>query len=769
MKRIFTIFTLFLLIMASPFNSMGKDKKVIDFNYPQDVSKEALADLDNALKSGDGQLTVDALVRYSIAQSGISQDNMPEIVERLESTIAKEKQPHIKALLYYFEAVVYQGYRDRYARWSDRNNPVEEVPADVSEWDRKQFDKKIKELIEKSLAEPEALKAVAVTSLPEIIECNMLGATYVPTLHEFLLMKGKEMLDQSDLDDETLVERIKTEWLTSTEANVPAHVYALVATNQQNLKAEYERYRDNMHCAYLLNHVVFDDNKAKYAELKDYLRRFPYSIYAAQVENAIIDMEQKTVHLRYPEVLSSHDSITVTANVRNANSYWLNVYRAPDDADKGYRIDAHKLKLVLQTPVAVQGIVPFDVNDIKTELPPLPYGYYFIVPMLDKDETPRLDFYNYDMLRVTDIGHFIVKRVDNKDLIAAVDIKTGKPLADVSVLQEHRNKYNNQGNTGKDGTLSLKNLESSNLRTLKGDDHYGPQTSYYPMAQRDFDQLDARFYSDLGVYRPGETVQWAVIVNRVTDENSTPLGGKSFKVVFKDPNHETLDTLSVVSDEYGRIEGSFVVPKDRMNGKFFIYLESPDYKDEGEIGCWSVDVSEYKTPTFEVTFPDARSSYVAGQPVKVTGKAMTYSGLPVQNTEVRLSLIQNEWSWWWWSMRNDGGVHLMDTTVMTDAQGNFTIEFPAELFKENIGYKPGRRCWARYNYQVVATVTTDAGETHEESTSFIVGTRRGIELGSVNNDIYLNDKPIKLPLKYNTTDEEHPDTWCTWEVAQLGE
>ena len=48
-----------------------------------------------------------------------------------------------------------------------------------------------------------------------------------------------------------------------------------------------------------------------------------------------------------------------------------------------------------------------------------------------------------------------------------------------------------------------------------------------------------------------------------------------------------------------------------------------------------------------------------------------------------------------------------------------------------------------------------------------MGTRRGIELGSENNDIYLGDKPIKLPLKYNTTDEEHPDTWCTWEVTPL--
>ena len=48
-----------------------------------------------------------------------------------------------------------------------------------------------------------------------------------------------------------------------------------------------------------------------------------------------------------------------------------------------------------------------------------------------------------------------------------------------------------------------------------------------------------------------------------------------------------------------------------------------------------------------------------------------------------------------------------------------------------------------------------------------MGTRRGIELGSVNDDIYLNDKPIKLPLKYNTTDEEHPNTYCTWEVTPI--
>ena len=38
-----------------------------------------------------------------------------------------------------------------------------------------------------------------MTSLPGIIECNDLGATYVPTLFEFLSMKALELLGDYDL------------------------------------------------------------------------------------------------------------------------------------------------------------------------------------------------------------------------------------------------------------------------------------------------------------------------------------------------------------------------------------------------------------------------------------------------------------------------------------------------------------------------------------------------------------------------------------------
>ena len=426
-----------LLIMAFPIHSSGNNRE-IDFNFPQDVSKEALVDLDKALKSGDGELTIDALVRYGIAQSSISQDNMADIVSRIENAIAKEKQPHLRALLYHLEAMVFQSYRDSYALWSNRNNPVEETPTDFSEWDRKQFDHKIIELVEKSLAEPDALKAVAVTSLPDIIKCNELGATYIPTLHEFLLMKGKEMLDDVDMDNEDLRERIKADWLATTEGNVRAHIYAMTR-NLPSISIEtYRQYQDNEHCARLLDHIAWENNKERYKTLQEYVARFPNSVFTDEIKNRITQIEGKNVHLNYPMVLSTRDDITVTANVENANMFVIEVYRVPEAKLKEYRLKKSDLQLVSNYPVTVQGTVPFNADNVVTKLPPLPYGAYVILPQIagDINKSAELDIIPNSILRVTDIALFAVSRNDNKDIVAAVDINTGEPQPQVTIKDE---------------------------------------------------------------------------------------------------------------------------------------------------------------------------------------------------------------------------------------------------------------------------------------------------------------------------------------------
>jgi len=772
----YLIILTFLAMAIFPFSSSGADKKV-DFNFPQDVASTALTDLNRALDCGDGQQVVDALVRYGIAMSGISQDNMATIISRIDSTLQVEKRPQWRALLLYLEARVYNGYQDRFAQW-DRNNPVDEpLPADVSEWDDRQFDLRIEELVNQSLSDPDALRQVSVTSLSTIIRCDKQGALYEPTLLEFLCDRGRELLMNAGDQCDNSRERIEQMWLDVTAGDVPAHIYALCEIKGISWDLAH-RYSDNEHCGFVLERVSVDDKEEKtaYQQFNDYVQRFPRSHYANAVRNRAIEMENKRVSLRYPDLRSTTDSITVTATSRNINQFGVDVYRVPDsllNSRDNYKLS--QLKLISQHTMQVQGIVPFTASDLTLTLPPLPYGAYVIVPSFDSEgkratvDNNRL--WDGDLLRVTDLAIMTVNtRNVGQQVAITVDLNDGAPRAGVNVeLDEHPTSRTVV--TDDEGLAKLGD-KSCNLRAYLGEDHYGPNT-YYRGRMHDYERngYSVNFYTDLGVYRPGETVQWAAVLYKMDGDKRSVAKDKRLKATLLDPNDQEIDTLALVTDDYGRVQGSFVIPTDRMNGIFSIRLERSNlmHKLTFNNDVWEhpVTVSEYKTPTFQVSFPDERRNFVAGQPVTIKGQAQTYSGMPLADTQVRLSLIGHEWIWGWWRMHNAGGDHLLDTTANTDAQGNFVITLPADLFEENQTDDNGHRYrWARHNYELQATVTNAAGETQEASTNFIVGTRRGITLQGDDLEM-LNDEPIQLPITYNTTDEQHPTTICTWQLLPL--
>ena len=502
---------------------------------------------------------------------------------------------------------------------------------------------------------------------------------------------------------------------------------------------DYKKYQDSEYCALLLKQLYFPERKDRYQALQDYVKRFPKSLFTPEIANEITDIESMSVSLSYPKIRSSRDSIPVSMNVENANSFNIVVYSLPESAlNDGYRLNWSGAKVVNTIPVTVPGTIPFNEYNLKKNLP--------------------AELYADDIMRVTDMAMITINRSDHKDKVGTVDINSGKPIPGVAVkYQDHNDKdYITLGSTNANGLVAVpmtfkssknKNNNSEyvfsgmNLKAIKGEDKFAPAIGYYKMDERNVSDYDGIIYTDLGVYRPGETVQWAAIAYYTNNDGRQPLAERDVEVIFKDNNHKAIDTLRLETDAYGRVEGAFVVPKDRMNGQFSLEMKLVNGSSYNSQLAWlNVNVSEYKTPTFAVTFPDARHNYVSGQPVKVSGKVETYSGMPVANTEVRLSLIQKEWSWWWWRASNNDGQHLMDTIVKPDAQGLFTFSYEPTIFEEN--KSRSNYGWSRYNYQVVATATTDAGETQEESTTFIVGTRRGIELGFQNWNVYFNDKPI---------------------------
>ena len=769
MHQFFSKIILFLSIMGFlSFNAHAFEEP--DFDYPQKASKDALAQLKKAQRSGDGQMLVDALVKFSIAKSQVSQESMDTIITEIEKVKNKENRADYKALLNYFEAIVFDSYKSSFGVRSRENAVNEEASSDYTEWSNDEFDKKIKSLVMDAIADETALKKCPIGNYNQIlINSNEMGRTYIPTLYQFLCMKILEDLSSYDLD---FKKEIKQRWVNSCNKGSAEWFYAMTANDMvENEENAYKEYKDNEHSALFL---LETSSWYNYDDYKDYLERFPNSIYAADVQNSIHNAEKQELSISAKSQISSTDSIKLEAHFTNLYRAKALIYRYPDNLLKALEngnvteYGIKDLELFRTHDLTCAGKVPFS-NYKNFMLPPLPFGRYVILGSFignDGKEVVDIDSKNLrrkDNITVHNMTMFKVAGEDIDDKVFTVDMRNGAPVADatidmtVQVLRGQRKQLDPQL-TAADGSIVMPQDKSySNeitFKATKGDDKYGkPFSAYRFTPDGHYSNYSIQSFTDLNIYRPGETVKFAAIFNYVSTDQMRPVEDSNVKVKFKDPNGKEIDNLETTTDAFGRVQGEFKIPTDRMNGSFSLQFLAGDQNQH--VGYHFINVSEYKTPTFTVSFPEQRSIFTRNQPVKITGKALTYSGQPVPNAQVKLNLRRTEWSWWWrWS--KERGTSINDTIITTNEKGEFTIEYPVSLFKEN------EAKYFYYNYSLEVQCTNDAGESQEGKHRFIIGGRRGVELKS--NVDFNNVKPITLPLVFNSTDENEKSVECAYEI-----
>lgn len=752
------LFRLFIAIVAliSPASLYAdRSTQTPDFDFPKDVSKQASSDLAAALRLGDGQQMIDALVRYGIAEGSISQDNLPNVVGKIETALKQEKRPDFKALLYAMEAAVYNSYSNAYAKVGRK--ALDNVPpADYSEWGEDDFQRKVDELMAQAVAEKDALRKCPISNYGEILKFNDLGATYQPTLYDFLLSVKKDI---SNVSKEVIEEQ--NDYLLQA-GYLPAYLYAKsrLLSEQERLKL-YDQYKDNEHAGCLLARL--EGNADAYKALKEYLRNFPSGIYAHDVADKLANIEMKYVQLSYSNSASSTDSISVSCSVKNVNSFEVRAYQVPDGylaslSKKGTsEINLKKCRLAATATGRVEHTLPFFSDTTTTvKLSPLPYGQYVLVASFERGNRSTVSNpVGGDVVSVYDLTSFNVACENTEAKLFAVDRTTGEPVKGVSVKGEHIS-----GVTVSDGSFALpKELDSDQkVRISKGNDKYAPATSLRQHSANDAARKSVNVYTDLGIYRPGETIKFAAVLCRLGVTSRTVASGEAVEVTLKDANYKLVEKQKLTSDAFGRIEGQFTIPTDRMNGHWRIGVSGTD----GFYGGRYVEVSEYKTPTFAVEFPNVGHNFVANQPVKISGVATTYSGMPIAGTEVKLQLSQQAWSWYW-RYRDSGGTVINDTTVTTDANGCFSIEYPAKLFADSVNSSASKYVSdLRRSFSLVAKVTTAAGESREASHAFVIGRYRNILIDDFTHE---NSKKATLPVTFNSTDDNDKSLLCTYTLT----
>ena len=243
-----------------------------------------------------------------------------------------------------------------------------------------------------------------------------------------------------------------------------------------------------------------------------------------------------------------------------------------------------------------------------------------------------------------------------------------------------------QARTSKDAAMPLES-------TWLGRNEYKPV---------DKTQEYVNLFTDRALYRPGQTLHYSGIVYTQRKDVTKVKAGSTYVVKLLDADHREVAKQEVKTDEFGTFQGTFELPK---SGKMGVYRLQTDK------GGTSFRVEEYKRPTFDVKFDEVKTTYRAGDSIRVTGVARTFAGAPVQGAKVSYRVVRYESSFW--RMRGMA-THRVTGETTTDAEGRF--EVPVHF----LPVPEGEKYWF-YTYEVSADVTNVAGETQAGTLSLPLG------------------------------------------------
>lgn len=761
--------------MSMNFSLFGKSQessKEPDFAYPKEVIANSEKAMNTALKSKDSIALLKAFIQNSTAQSLISDDNLPKILAKCEQLIDTEKNITIKCLLYSYEAnEIYDYYEENRYIYNRRNLSTDTLPKDITEWSKEQIINKINDLLNKSLEYSEFTSKENVAKYKSILTYNKYGELVAPTIFDLLANNALE--SEVFIGKEQLLSKVISMANTSVESTIYWKLKS-IKDNYTDLFNFYNQYSDNEYSGLILNKLYKTasglnhlHDKEMFKLLDEFMKKFPSYPFINDIINSYNDLCAKYIAITSDGVFSSTDSINSVANINNITKFKVDLYRFPDNYDVRRNNVFPKLsecKLVDSKTIECNDTVPFYDKKIDIKFGPQKYGRYTIVSSFEKDKGKVHSTINSSFV-VSDIQIFsITDNITIGSTVFAVDGKTGKPLDGVDIYGIVNSSPILIATT-KDGSAKINYKTNLQIKAKKIDDCYGNyqylySTSYLPDKSW---TTNMSAYTDLGVYRPGEDVNFVAITYKSNGTFRHLFSGEKIKVYLEDNNGELVsDTLELISDNYGRISGKFTIPTGRMNGTF--RLRFKNVNNAGYVNK-AIEVSEYKMPTFDIKFTNLPNQfYSRDKSITIEGSANTYSGVPMANMNIKLGLNQINWSpWWRWIGFINGSTHISNFVVTTDSKGNFKLTIPID----SLNYNPKKFDEEDFNifdfqiYQLKADLTSPSGETQSATGTFIID---GFSQLTFDGNLNLNvSEPIMLPVKIQSTNEAD-DKECDYEL-----
>lgn len=758
MKRILS--TLILLSFLWPMSLLADTNsfQTPDFAFPKEVEANASAALDKALANGDQATAVRALVQISLAKSTISRHEVTPMCSRIDSVLEVHRfSPDYRALLLILKAQMLDALM--------LPEKGDDMADDIALWRLAKRDSLTLDLCRRAavpLADPANPMMRPVAAYGDIMtRGDKWGERCLPTLADFVMRKLVTMLDGEPHKAER--DSIFDQWLTLHKADKDryATLYIENMWGRMTLAEISQKYGLCKELGLLL--AMGPLNREEHYDLcKEYLARYPKSPTAKIIAEQVTKWDYMRVNVEHGSLLSTADSIEATVQMTRVGQCQVTLYRLPDSIGSDERsIAIKKLQTIERKTIKTSA----DDTTATVRFAPQTYGRYIILPSfksprgVEADRTlSRWDLDN-SALKVSDIRFFEQKRTQ-KNQIIAVHPKDGHPLPGIEV------NFIGQRNSAPHLTDSLGRCDVTHANqrarfTLRHDaDCYLPEEySGYVWEKRDTTSFQCEIFTDLAIYRPGETVQFSAVAHQVTPNTRRPYVPRhDVLVTLNDPNGQIIDSLTAKCDEWGQVSGRFTLPTQRLNGLFQLKMYMFLNKRTPQASRW-FGVSEYKLPTFTIEFTDMAAHQAYGKSLTVSGQVKTFTGMPVANREVRCKLNPTMFLWF---NQLSTGLEQHTFTTMTDADGRFEYVCPVEwtTIPNDV---TSRRMYA-CRMQVSAECTDAAGETQEATTFVSMGS--GCTLSLEKKDFDLTDgRPLQLPLQLHSADPSINAVRCRYTLT----
>ena len=152
--------------------------------------------------------------------------------------------------------------------------------------------------------------------------------------------------------------------------------------------------------------------------------------------------------------------------------------------------------------------------------------------------------------------------------------------------------------------------------------------------------LRAALYLDHTVVQRGETLRFKGIVWMKEKDGTQRVlkEGVKLKAVLRGPKDSKGDTLTLQTNAFGSVAGSFRLPEEAVGGNWLVDL----YKESRYLAGAGCTVGDIVLPTFDVTFDPMTDIALPGDALTVSGKATYLSGHAVSGAQVRWSASGKE-------------------------------------------------------------------------------------------------------------------------------